>query len=134
VTVVIGLVILYLSTTISSGPEPSFSLIGYPLGFMITATAAYAIIVAVIAKAQAKFLTNRRWAFPSCCGILLTVFTVTGLVENSTDVVGQVIGHQYEHVMLVASVFFWTLIATSIVTGLGLFLSKKHNQSIQETP
>ena len=117
--------------TLDSGPESPAELIGFPLGYIISATAAYGVVVFIATDTKARLFTKHRWISPSLCGILLSVFTFTGLVENSTDIVGQVIGHQYERAMLVGSVVFWTIIATGIMIGVDRLISINHNKPLQ---
>ena len=120
--------------TLDSGPENPSGLIGYPLGFFLTATVGYLLTVLFTADTRAKFFNNHKWVFPLLCGVLLTVFMFTGLVENSTDVVGYYIGHKYEHIMLIVSVLFWTMMAIGVVIVVDRFLSRNHTLKIDAVP
>ncbi len=124
-----GTAFLYLSAI--TGPLPEFY--RYSLGFLVAATAAYMLMIAVVSTPQANCFVKHRWVFPVCCGMLLNVFTFAGLVTGLRDVVGYVIGFKSGYAVLFTSVLFWTLVATGIVKGIDRFLSRNHNKGVERT-
>jgi len=128
VTVAVGVVVYLISRLDGMAGSPAQA-VGAALGFAVAATLGHVGVVAFTARVRARFFADRSWAFPLCCGLLLTAFTLTGLVENSTDVVGRIIGHRHEHAIVVASVLIWSAIATGVVAGFDRFLNwLRHGQ------
>lgn len=96
--------------------------IGYPLGFLVTATIAYAISVAVMADIRSRLMSSYHWMFPLSSGILINLFTFCGLVEDSTDVIGRLVGHRHQNLMLIGSIAAWTVVSTIISLGFDRYL------------
>jgi hypothetical protein len=85
--------------------------------FLASATLGHAVVVAMLAPMRAKAFKARRWIFPLLCGLVFSIMTATGLVENSTDVVGDLTGHRHEYAILVGAVLAWSVLATGAMAG-----------------
>lgn len=97
--------------------DAAFDAAGYVIGFLVAAAIGHAAALKILPAARSRMLTARSWRIPVACGIAVSAAAAT-LVEPTTDVLGDFIGHRHENLMLAGSVIFWSGAATATIVGI----------------
>jgi hypothetical protein len=104
--------IVFMSSKMYDRPGDITQAILYASGYIGIATLTYLIAVIRLERKHVKTVESCSWRLPVLCAVLLSGFTCVGLVENSTDVAAQVLGHRYDGAMIVISMIVWSGVAT----------------------